>query len=201
MKRITFLLLLIFIFTSGYGEKVFSILSRGLVRDNSTGLIWTRCSLGEDDRPFYDFECKGTRKKYTWTEAIQACRNLSYEGRSDWRLPNIKELQSIVFYHHYSVDSDKLAQVNYEAFPNVVSDADAAEISACRQTQLDTLDLYYPNLYDCTYTNIHYWSSTTHKSNPQMAWFIDFYTGNTSFNWSQGWLTKRAYYVRCVAGP
>lgn len=189
------------IFTTGYGEKIYSILSRGLVRDNSTGLIWTRCSLSENNIPIYDFNCKGIRKKFTWSEAINACENLNYEGRSDWRLPNIKELQSIVYYHHYSVDADKLAQVKNAVFPNVVSVDEAAEISACRQEQLDRLPETYPKLHDCTYANIHYWSSTTHKNNPQIAWFIDFYTGNTSFNWSRGWLTKREYFVRCVAGP
>lgn len=201
MKKILFILICVLIGVSGYSEKIFSILSRGLVRDNATGLLWTRCSLSDNNIPIYDFECKGNRKKYTWDEAISACENLVYEGRSDWRLPNIKELQSIVYYHHYSVDSDKLAQVRYEVFPNVVSVAESAEISACRQRQLDLYPETYPLLHDCTYANIHYWSSTTHKNNPKIAWFIDFYNGNTSFNWSRGWLAKRAYFVRCVAGP
>jgi len=201
LKKILFLLVCFSIITTGYGEKIFSILSRGLVRDNSTGLIWTRCSLSGNDTPIYDFNCKGSRKKYTWNEAISACENLVYEGRSDWRLPSVKELQSIVYYHHYSVDSDKLAQVKYDVFPNVVSVSEANEISVCRQKQLDQYPDTYPFLYDCTYANIHYWSSTIHKNNPNMAWFIDFYTGNTSFNWSRGWLTKREYFVRCVAGP
>ncbi len=201
MKKILLLLICVLIGTTGYSEKIFSILSRGLVRDNATGLLWTRCSLSDNNIPIYDFTCKGNRKKYTWDEAISACENLVYEGRSDWRLPSVKELQSIVHYHHYSVDSNKLAQVIYEVFPNVVSVAEAAEISACRQRQLDQYPDTYPLLYDCTYANIHYWSSTTHKNNSNMAWFIDFYNGNTSFNWSRGWLTKRAYFVRCVAGP
>lgn len=201
MKRIIFLLLIIFLFTSVYSEKIFSILSRGMVKDNSTGLIWTRCSLSDGDKPIYDFNCKGTRKKYNWTEAVRACENLDFEGRTDWRLPNIKELQSIVFYQHYTVGYDKPAQTIETVFPNVVSVADADEITACRQKQLDMSPDTYPNLYDCTYANIHYWSSTIHKNNVDIAWFVDFYTGNTSFNWSRGWLSKSANYVRCVAGP
>jgi len=201
VKKIFLILLCISSFTTGYSEKIFSVLTRGLVKDNSTGLIWTRCSLSNNDTPIYDFQCNGNRKKYTWTEAITACEKLNYEGRSDWRLPNIKELQSIVYYHHYSVDNDKLAQVYYEAFPNVVSPANAAEISTCRQTQIDKLPDTYPKLHDCTYANIHYWSSTPHMNNPNIAWFVDFYNGNTAFAWSRGWLTKREYFVRCVAGP
>ncbi len=32
----------------------------------------------------------------TWKEAIDYCENLTLAGKSDWRLPNIKELKSIV---------------------------------------------------------------------------------------------------------
>jgi hypothetical protein len=205
LKRIVFFLLIITLFTTAYSEKIFSVLSRGLVRDNSTGLIWTRCPLTDGDKPIYDFNCEGNRKKYYWEEAVEACEKLDFEGRSDWRLPSIKELQSIVFYKHYSVGYNKPAQITDEAFPNVVTVADADEISRCRQIQLDTIAQYYPNLYSCEYANIHYWSSTTHKSEPNMAWFVDFYTGNTSFAWSRTWRATwgkdRAYTVRCVAGP
>jgi hypothetical protein len=35
---------------------------------------------------------------YNWSNAITTCENLTYAGYSDWRLPNVKELQSIVDY-------------------------------------------------------------------------------------------------------
>lgn len=202
MKKI-FLLLLLLVATlvsTVYGEKIYSILSRGSVKDNSTGLIWTRCSLSDNNKPIYDFNCKGNRKKYTWNEAVTACNNLSFEGRSDWRLPNIKELQSIIFYHHYT-GTQNLSQVVDRVFPNVVSIDDTDEITACRQMQLDKYPDTYPFLYDCTYTNIHYWSSTVHKNNEDIAWFVDFFAGNSSFAWRTGWLSKKEYFVRCVAGP
>ncbi|PKL15592.1 MAG: hypothetical protein CVV49_20650 [Spirochaetae bacterium HGW-Spirochaetae-5] len=174
-----------------------------MVRDNVTGLIWTRCSLTDGDKPIYDFNCKGPRKKYYWTEALQACEKLDHEGRTDWRLPNIKELQSIIHYHHYSVGYDKPGQVIDSVFPGTVSVADATEISACRQKQIETIADYYPNSYPCTYANIHYWSSTVHKNDSRLAWFVDFYTGNTAFGWSTGLALwgPREKYVRCVAGP
>jgi len=40
----------------------------------------------------------GVGGTYTWANAIAACKNLNYAGHTDWRLPNIKELMSIVDY-------------------------------------------------------------------------------------------------------
>lgn len=180
MKRIIFFLLLIVFGLSVFAsEKIYTVLSRGRVKDNSTGLIWTRCSLLEDDKPAFDFNCKGNRKKYSWSEAVSVCQNLNYEGESNWRLPNVKEMQSIVFYHHYSTGYSNISQITEEAFPNVVN----------------TID------FDNRYTNpIHYWTSTVHKNDNRFAWFVDFYNGNTSFSWRTTIYEKKAF-VRCVAGP
>ena len=52
-----------------------------MVRDNVTGLIWQM-----DTAP-------GT---YTWQQAIDYCENLTLGVYSDWRLPTIKELSTIV---------------------------------------------------------------------------------------------------------
>jgi len=35
---------------------------------------------------------------YTWLDAITACEGLTYAGFTDWRLPNVRELMSIVDY-------------------------------------------------------------------------------------------------------
>lgn len=51
--------------------------------DPSTGLMW------QDNR-----DAKSIEKD--WEGAKAYCENLSLEGQSDWRLPAIKELQSIV---------------------------------------------------------------------------------------------------------
>ena len=39
--------------------------------------------------------------KMTWQDAIDYCQELNLDGHSDWYLPNIKELQSIVDVSHY----------------------------------------------------------------------------------------------------
>ncbi len=52
------------------------------VRDNFTGLIWPReANLGG---------------RMLWNEAIDYCNNLDYGGYNDWRMPNIREIHSLI---------------------------------------------------------------------------------------------------------
>jgi hypothetical protein len=65
----------------------------GTVTDNCTGLMWQKeiadtngnGTSGDEDRP-------------DWREALRYCEALSFAGHDDWRLPNVRELQSIVDY-------------------------------------------------------------------------------------------------------
>ena len=56
------------------------------VTDTCTGLMWQR-----DTAP-------GT---YIWQDALKYCDSLSFAGHDDWRLPNVRELQSIVDYGRF----------------------------------------------------------------------------------------------------
>ena len=53
------------------------------VTDNLTGLMWTKNAQ----------QILGYK---TWSEAITACNDLDYAGYTDWRLPNVRELQSLI---------------------------------------------------------------------------------------------------------
>jgi len=65
----------------------------GTVTDTCTGLEWQKDtadvngngSIGDEDH-------------LSWQGALNYCENLSFAGHSDWRLPNVRELQSIVDY-------------------------------------------------------------------------------------------------------
>jgi hypothetical protein len=52
----------------------------GTITDLATNLIWLKAA---------------TSQTYTWEEALNYAENLSYASNSEWRLPNIKELESI----------------------------------------------------------------------------------------------------------
>ena len=75
-----------------YGKNQFRDNGDGTITDDATGLTWTK----EDSGHFK----AGTNRdgKLNWQQALQWAEGLDYAGRSDWRLPNVKELQSIVDY-------------------------------------------------------------------------------------------------------
>ena len=58
------------------------------VTDNLTGLMWSKNASPEAGGPGYE--------QAAWTTALTYCYNLTLGGYSDWRLPNVKELQSLI---------------------------------------------------------------------------------------------------------
>ena len=67
--------------------------ANGTVTDTRTGLMWDRCARGLSGS-----SCTtGTAATFTWQAALDATALIgSYKGYSDWRLPNIKELNSLI---------------------------------------------------------------------------------------------------------
>lgn len=65
----------------------------GTVSDNKTGLMWKKCLEGT---VYSNGDCTGTAAVYTWSDALDQGASSVFAGYTDWRLPNIKELQSIV---------------------------------------------------------------------------------------------------------
>ena len=75
-----------------YGKNDFKDNGNGTVTDRATSLMWMKADSGR---------LKAGRNmdgKLNWQEALAWAENLQYAGYSDWRLPNVKELQSIVDY-------------------------------------------------------------------------------------------------------
>jgi len=136
----------------------------GTITDNTTGLMWEK---KDQSGGIHDWT-----NRYTWgmtsapytmdgtmVTAFLATLNAGagFAGHTDWRIPNVKELQSIV---------------NYEIpFPGPAVDgafntncAGNCTVLTCSCTQPFT-----------------YWSSTTGLSNPSFAWYVNFiygYVGN-----------------------
>ncbi len=65
----------------------------GTVTDSRFGLMWKRCSEGQT---WSGRTCTGAASPRDWKDAMEHAEGASYAGYDDWRLPNLKELASIV---------------------------------------------------------------------------------------------------------
>jgi len=73
----------------------FTINTDGTATDARTGLTWDRCLLGQD----HANDCAGGGDPYNWEDGLAAAETAnatSWLGYDDWRLPNVKELRSLV---------------------------------------------------------------------------------------------------------
>lgn len=74
----------------------------GTVTDNAAGLIWQQ----------------GENESMSWDTALSFCNGLSLGGYSDWRLPNIKELESLTSEtrNNPAIDTSFFAQATASAY-------------------------------------------------------------------------------------
>jgi hypothetical protein len=77
---------------TNYGQNLFVDNGDETITDEATGLMWM-----QNDSGYYE---AGSNSDGTmdWEEALEWAENATYGGYDDWRLPNVKELQSIVDY-------------------------------------------------------------------------------------------------------
>ncbi len=75
------------------------------VKDKQSGLIWQRCSLGQT---WSGTSCTGNAVTYNWENALQTAKNIG----GGWRVPNIKELNSLTEQACYD------PSINEVFFPN-----------------------------------------------------------------------------------
>ncbi len=76
----------------GYGVNRFLENTDGTVTDGATGLTWMKLDSGALHAGYW------RDGRLNWRQALAWAENLTYAGLSDWRLPNAKELQSLVDY-------------------------------------------------------------------------------------------------------
>ena len=87
-------------YTTTFSVARFSDIGNGTIKDNYTGLIWQKYS---------------SSSLMTWEEALAYSKTITLAGKSDWRIPNIKEIQSLNDPALYKPSFNKTY------FPNVIS--------------------------------------------------------------------------------
>jgi hypothetical protein len=144
----------------------------GTIMDNATGLMWEK--LIADNNAINS--CTGAR---TWDGAFLKIAELNaanFAGYSDWRLPNVNELQSLVVY-------GKSPAID-PVFNNVIN---------------DSCTLFHSTNPGPDQTDPLYWSSTTPELYPDHAWGVSFNFGTVIFNLSTD--KPDSNVVRAVRGP
>ncbi len=113
--------------SASYGLNSFVNKGDGTVTDSATGLMWAQADSGSG---------MNWQSALAWVQTKNA---ENYLGHDDWRLPNAKELQSIV---------------DYTRSPDTTSSAAIAPIFTCTQITNEGSQADYP----------FYWTGTTHAS-------------------------------------
>ena len=86
-----------------YGQNMFKDNKDGTITDEATGLMWMTADSGW-------FKVGDVNNgTLNWKDALAWSENLVFAGHSDWRLPNAKELQSIVDYNRSPDTTDSAA--------------------------------------------------------------------------------------------
>lgn len=90
----------------------YSVNNDGTVTDNVTGLMWMQCSEGQVwESRGGEGNCTGEAIEYKWDAALRIADSKTFAGNSDWRLPDIKELISLVAEDRYD------PAINNSVFP------------------------------------------------------------------------------------
>jgi hypothetical protein len=142
----------------------------GTITDNVTGLMWEKLS---QDGSIHD-----VNSTYAWSDAfdvkIAELNTADFAGHDDWRLPNRRELESLV-------DADRSAPAVNPVF-------NAGCTPGCTVTTCS-----------CTQVNLPYWSSTTYHDRPTFAWAVDHNVGIVNAFEKNGVVVVKDH-VRAVRG-
>jgi len=138
-----------------YGKNDFHDNGDQTITDRATGLMWLQLDSG-----LLQAGPRGDGRM-NWQQALRWAEELEFAGHSDWRLPNIKELQSIVDYTR-SPDTSNAAAIDPLFKSTIIRDP------------LGRIDFGF------------YWSSMTHKHGGlgEAAAYV-------AFGRSPGWMPGR----------
>ncbi len=135
----------------GYGRNDFHDNADGTITDRATGLVWSKADSGQG---------------LNWQDAlawVQKQNARKFLGHDDWRLPSVKELQSIV---------------DYARSPDTSHSPAIASVFNCTTFTNESGQADYP----------FYWSATTHGGlrGGGAAMYV-------AFGRAAGWMSPRAF--------
>lgn len=163
---------------------------------SSGSSTFPECSTA-DVTPCYDSTSHLTWSKkadtpYTWSDAGTYCDNLTEGGYSDWRLPNISELRTLI---------KNCSGTQMPGGTCGVIDTGNSSTSCLSYNSCWTESACYSCSSDSTGGHSKFgetgvfWSSSTLSDYTDYAWIVNFGYGNVSFNFFKA---DNYYYVRCV---
>ena len=138
----------------------------GTVTDTKTGLMWKKCSEGQ-----YGNNCQGKPEIYTWNDAMQKFKRISFAGYNNWRMPTIEELRILVY-----CSNGKPQQQASNEYGCSLDDSEKDYIKPTINQRA------FPNVYrDSTV-----WSSTRVASNAHYTWIVNFHSGYDHWSGKSG---------------
>ncbi len=111
-----------------YGVNDFTDNGDGTITDYATGLMWMQDDNGEG---------------IPWEDALSYAENFEFAGYSDWRLPDVKELQSIVDYTRSPGTTNSAAINPLFSSTQITNEAGEADYAA-----------YWSNTTHCNWSNM-----------------------------------------------
>ncbi len=148
-------------------------------RDSSSGFIWSARASSW----------------MTWSNAVSYCDNLTEGGYSDWHLPNIDELRTLLIANRVTSNC-QVSEAN-----NCLSSS-CWSCSTCTQTGTQSSSGTDCSDWGSSYSDGRYskfgetglfWSSSTGVNFTSYAWYVDFSSGYVYSSY-----TPNGNYVRCV---
>jgi hypothetical protein len=177
-----------FVRGNAYGGNQFVDNNDGTVTDKATGLTWMQVDSG---------------RAMTWQEGLAYAEKLEYAGYDDWRLPNAKELQSIVDYTRSPDTTDSAAIDPMFQTTAITNEADQKDFSFfwTGTTHLDGNRLGSRAVYVAFGRAIGAMNGVTMDVHGAGAQRSDSKLGQADLgNGPQGDAQRVQNYVRCVRG-
>lgn len=150
----------------------YKVYDNGTALDTQRNLLWMRCSIGQT---WGDSSCSGKVKYFSWEDAKK--QSTIFTGYSDWRLPTIEELRSLVYCSNGKPNYFSMGK-NFDKANNDSGCMGESERSYKDHKSPTILQHIFPNTDDFLY-----WSSSEYYTN-SYGWNVDFRSGDGSTNFA-----------------